>query len=144
MIYSFDLFKRLKKILSTFLAVAKILSFVWKSIFRHLGTKWCSFVFLSLEICQGHMTVPGYGVVNLNTVCSAQFILLTLRNLLGCLTRSTLWKLETKMQKGWGMWGRRAIKVSSASHCGKFSLIHMVSPYLQYRQSDPSGKWELP
>ena len=45
------------------------------------------------------------------------------------------------MQKGRGMWGRGAIKVSSASHCGKFSLMHMVPPYLQYRQSDHSHGW---
>ena len=85
-----------------------------------------------------------YDCVNLNTVCSAQFTLLTLINLLGCLKRNTLWWLETKGQKGHRMWGCSIIKVSSvasASHHGGFPLTHMEPPYLIYRPNDCSHRW---
>jgi len=66
------------KILSCFLGEAKILDFAWEVIFRHLGTKWCIFVFQRLDFCPGHMTIPEYVVVNLNTIYSTQIILLSL------------------------------------------------------------------
>jgi hypothetical protein len=59
-------------------------------IFRYLGAKWSRFEFSVSDICPGHVTVPGQVVVNLNTVYSIHSIPFSLKNLLGCLKRSTV------------------------------------------------------
>ncbi len=60
MIHSFDLFKRFFKNIKWFFSSFKNSYYYMKVIFRCLGAEWHSFVFCHLEICPGHMTVPGH------------------------------------------------------------------------------------
>src|ERR1700679_356160 len=99
MTHSNSLYKIFSKNIKPFFRSSKNTYFCINIIFRHLGTKWCSFVFLVSEICPGHVTVPGHGAINLNTVYSAQTFILTLKTLLECLARSMIQKLETKTRK---------------------------------------------
>ena len=59
-IHTFNVFKRFFKNIQPFFSSSRNTFFTWNIIFRHIGTKWCSLCFFSLEFGQGHMTVPGY------------------------------------------------------------------------------------
>src|SRR6266566_4856312 len=73
-----------------------------------------------------HVTVPGYGVVDLNTVYNTQTLFIDLKISLGCLTGNMLPKLEIKMQKEQEIQRCKELKVSPANH----SLI-LVSAHLK-------------
>src|SRR6266566_9082563 len=73
-----------------------------------------------------HVTVPGYGVVDLNTVYNTQTLFIDLKISLGCLTGNMLPKLEIKMQKEQEIQRHKDLKVSPANH----SLI-LVSAHLK-------------